>query len=670
HPPATPGRARGSQQDAFTQALASLPGMSLAIMSAAQGQYARPQLLLDITQGARVASSSYARPLAQLSVLPRGGGAVVPGFATARRRAEDAPQLLRPGLLAASTPGGCGYVGVIDALGALVCANQRGQIATLSLGSAQTLRGRIAAMRARTRMVVAELPGGVEGYADLRALNAGRRPGELMLVVQLASAPHGHELLWAAAAGLPGATSALSSQSTRQRGLISAIDLGPTILRRLGVARLPADMRGQPVRTDGPLHLATLRALMARLRVIGARRTALVLWMLGAWALLVLACTGRRSRAWALRAGGVGVLWAPVVALVPAALSPPAAIEYATIALACLALGALTDRLLRWPRAPLAPALAAIVALTVDALVGTQLLMRSLLGPDPALGARFYGIGNELKSGLAVLVLAGVASLLYPAPPPSDKKGAPRVAATPGALARWRRRAVTTIAGAGIALGIIEGSARIGAGVGSVILVGAGFAVACAMLLEGTPWRRRALLVLASPLVALLALAALDLATAHGAGHFTGSILHARSPADLRDVIVRRYRAAWGELGNHAMPYLTAVSLVCAGLGLRYRRRLLAPVDGDPIWAATLAGGLTAGAVGAFVEDSGPVLLVVAVLALGCVLAYLWGAPAPSADASEHYEGAADTVALPTERELVLENVRHDGLGRAADHAL
>ena len=73
------------------------------------------------------------------------------------------------------------------------------------------------------------------------------------------------------------------------------------------------------------------------------------------------------------------------------------------------------DRLLPWPRAPLAPAVVAVVALTVDALAGTQLLMRSLLGPNPILGARFYGIGNELKSGLAVLVFAAVAAALYPA---------------------------------------------------------------------------------------------------------------------------------------------------------------------------------------------------------------------------------------------------------------
>jgi len=93
------------------------------------------------------------------------------------------------------------------------------------------------------------------------------------------------------------------------------------------------------------------------------------------------------------------VLWAPVAVLLPAALEPSAPVEYLIIVLACLALGALSDRLLAWPRAPLAPAAVAIVALVVDALAGAQLLMRSLLGPDPILGARFYGIGNELKSG-------------------------------------------------------------------------------------------------------------------------------------------------------------------------------------------------------------------------------------------------------------------------------
>jgi len=236
--------------------------------------------------------------------------------------------------------------------------------------------------------------------------------------------------------------------------------------------------------------------------------------------------------------------------------------------------------------------------------------MRSLLGPNPILGARFYGVGNELKSALAVLVLAAVA----------------------GALHRARRGRATALAfaGAGAALAAIEGSARIGAGVGGVILVSAGFAVAAIAMLPGALTRRRALIVLLSPLAALLALAAIDLLTAHGSGHYTGSVLHARSAGELRDVIVRRYEAAWGELHNHGMPVATAICLACGALALKRRERLLAPVGSDPGFQAVLAGGLTAAIVGALAEDSGPVLLVVGVFALGCLASYLWGVTPPA----------------------------------------
>ncbi|TMK25756.1 MAG: hypothetical protein E6G62_04330 [Actinobacteria bacterium] len=372
---------------------------------------------------------------------------------------------------------------------------------------------------------------------------------------------------------------------------------------------------------------------MARLRVIGGRRLKALACLLAAWALLLaLSARWPRRRALAMRTGALGVLWAPLVVLVPAALEPGAAGEYAIITAGCLALGVLTDRLLAWPRALIAPAVVTVIVLVLDALAGTQLLMRALLGPNPALGARFYGIGNELKSGLAVLVLAAVAAALYPA-------------------VRGRRAVVATVL-AGALLAVVEGSARIGAGVGGVILVVAAFALA-SVIVARLPetgsglTRRRALIVLISPLVGLAALALLDLLSAHGTGHFTGSVLHARSAGDLREVIVRRYKAAWDELKNHAMPAATAVALAYAAVGVRRRRRLLSPVASDPGWLAALAGGLAAGVVGALVEDSGPVLLVVAVFALGCVASYLWGRPAgplpghrPRVAGSERYVAA------------------------------
>ena len=87
-------------------ALGSVRGLSVGIMSATEGRYGTEQLLLDITQGARIASSAYAdaSPPA-LTLRPLAGQAVVEGWAAARRRAERAPQLLRPGLLSSSIPG-------------------------------------------------------------------------------------------------------------------------------------------------------------------------------------------------------------------------------------------------------------------------------------------------------------------------------------------------------------------------------------------------------------------------------------------------------------------------------------------------------------------------------------------------------------------------------------
>jgi hypothetical protein len=612
-------RANGPVVLAFVQAderqLSAVGGLSIGLMSASQGAYFREQFLLDLSQGARVAASAYDVPEPPpLALRTLGGGGQLAGWPAIRQRAEEAPQLLRPGLLASRVPGGAGYAGV-DAsseLDAIAAADGSGRVAELSLGSATTLPARVAALRSRHRLVVCDLPGGAQGVAELRALKRARPAGELLLVVQRAEANGGgHELLWAGAAGLPGGGGReLTSHTTNQRGMIASVDLAPSILEHLGLA-IPADMRGEQLETDGALRSAGLRAFAARLRVVGGRRLKAFAFLLAGWLLLLLVASllplarRRTARAWAMRVGALAVLWIPLGALLGAALEPGAAIEYVAITLSCFVLAAISDALLPWPRAPLAPAIVGVAALVIDALAGTQLLVRSLLGPNPILGARFYGFGNELKSALAVALLAAIAAALYPAV--------------------RSRRAASITAGAGVLLAAVEGSARIGAGVGGVILVAAGFAVAALALAPGSFSRGRALLVLASPLVALVALAALDLATAHGSGHFTGSVLHARSPGDVRDVIERRYGAAWTELKNHAMPFATAFALLYAALAIRLRGRLLAPVGEDPAWFAVLAGGLTAGIVGTVSEDSGPVLLVVAVFTLGCVAAYLWG---------------------------------------------
>jgi hypothetical protein len=650
-----PGPSHGgdqSEDDAIEAELSSIPALSIGILSATQGAYNADQMLLDMTQGARVSYSAYsaAHPpsLSSLELDLNGkhglpASAHISSWPAALRRAQDAPQLLKPGLLATSIPGGAAYAapyfsklpgkGTIEIEIAKpvtspatvdwpLAADRSGRIAALSFGSSDTLLARIGKLRATHSLVVADLPQGASGYSDLHSLSATRSPRELLIVVQSTPDLPGHELLWSAFAGLPPSRGTggrggetLTSQTTNQRGMIAAIDIGPTILEHLGLAT-PPDMRGKPVRLDGSFDGAYLRALKARLVVIDPRRLPALGWLVLVWVLVLGAARlpiRRKDRpkrtAWALRIGAIAMLWAPVAVLLPAALEPSRTTEFALIVATCFGLGALTDLLVPWPRAPLVPAVVAVVALTLDALAGTQLLMRSLLGPSPAFGARFYGIGNELKSGLAVLVFTAVAAALYPCV--------------------RSRRAAMTMACAGIVLTLVEGSARIGAGVGGVILVSAGTAVATVMLLPGTLNRKRLLIVMAAPILGLIALAAIDLSTAHGSGHFTGSVLDARSPGDIRDIIVRRYLAAWDELKNHLMPIATALALTASLIAVRRRDRVLAPVASDPAWLAAFAGGLTSGVIGALTEDSGPVLLVVAVGTLGCVFSYLWGSPTP-----------------------------------------
>ena len=450
-----------SEDDAIETELGSIPTLSTGILSATQGVYKTAQLLLDITQGARVSYSAYSPanpPPLSLSLSPNGpsSSASVTSWTAVLKRADSAPQLLDPGLLAAQMPGGGAYAaaGEHPNVDGVVAADRAGHVAAVSLGPPATLLARIARLRATHSLVVADLAAGAAGYEELRALAATRPSGELLIAVQRAPDRPGHELLWIALAGLgreagmPASRASegsqtptfptsggsqtptsqtsegsqtLTSQTTNEHGLIAAIDLGPTILAHLG-RPVPADMRGRPVRADGAFDGPALRALKARLVVIDSRRLPAFAVLLAAWlavlgaAYLPIGRGDRRlRRAWALRVGALSLLWVPVAALVPAALEPSRTGEFALIVGVCFALGALTDTLAPWPRAPALVALVVVLALAIDALAGTQLLMRSLLGPKPAFGARFYGIGNELKSGLAVLVFAAVAAALYPA---------------------------------------------------------------------------------------------------------------------------------------------------------------------------------------------------------------------------------------------------------------
>jgi hypothetical protein len=308
---------------------------------------------------------------------------------------------------------------------------------------------------------------------------------------------------------------------------------------------------------------------------------------------------GRRR---GVRIGALAWLWFLPVLLPLGALHPARLVEELGAGAIALALAALTDALVPWPRAPVVPAGIGVAAYIADLAAGSPLITGSLFGPNPLFGARFYGVGNELESTLPVLMLTAVAAALGAGP--------------------RSRGAALAFAGGGVVLALALGSGRLGADVGGVITVGAGTAVAVALAAPGRMTWRRVAAVLAAPVVAVVALAALDLATG-GDAHFTRTVLRADDRSALGDVIARRYELAFSVLERPAMLIMTPLALAFIVWAIRRRKALFQGVPGGERWQAALAGAAAAGVAGALFNDSGPLLLVFATFLTGWVVAYL-----------------------------------------------
>jgi len=590
--------------------------LALGLASATQGRFSRAQMVLDMSAGSRTSRAVYTPqepPNLELVVGGDGTGFIF-GWSQARERAATPPAELDPGMLAGEVPGGAAYAGLTGRknIEATLAADRRGDVAAVSLDRAATLAARARALLARHRLVVVGLPTAAKGDTALDDLLRDRRPQDLLVVLQAPPRATVPVLLPIGIAGL-GTVGALTSQTTHLDGVVAGIDVPVTILEHLG-RPVPDGVRGQTIVSEGVRDAAALKSTEKRLRVVSGRRTAMLGALLFTWLALVLAlgiAADRRGVRAGLRIGALAFLWVPLGLLFTAWLAPARSVEVAIVVVGSFALGALTDRFVRWPRGPAVPAVVSLMAYAVDLALGSPLIIRSLLGANPRSGVRFYGLGNELESTLTLLLLVGLGALLW-------------------GHARSRRSAAI-IALSGAVFAVFVGSGRLGADVGGVITIGAGIAAATLLMLPGTLSRRRLLLAAAVPAGALVALAALDLATG-GNGHFTRTILQADSAGSLWDVVTRRYTLAFNVLKTGAMPFLTLLALLGVGYAVRHRRRIFAPLGAAPSWRAALIGGLTASVAGALFNDSGPLLLAFGVFILACVTAYVRGDPRLAAE--------------------------------------
>jgi hypothetical protein len=252
------------------------------------------------------------------------------------------------------------------------------------------------------------------------------------------------------------------------------------------------------------------------------------------------------------------------------------------------------------------PAVVGLVAYTVDLATGGHLLTRSILGPSLAFGARFYGISNELEPILPIMLLAGMAAAL---------SGRPTTRRTPALYAV-----------AGLLLGAIMGWGRLGADVGGVLTTAGAFTVATLTVLPGGITRRSLLLAAAVPVAAMALLILIDLGLS-GGDHLSRNLLRAENAREIWELVARRYELAIQTLISSRNPAYFAAAVLAVAFAWRNRRLIYGPLGDDRRWLAVLAGGLAAGVVGALTNDSGPVLLINAVIALTAFSGYVLARP-------------------------------------------
>ena len=345
--------------------------------------------------------------------------------------------------------------------------------------------------------------------------------------------------------------------------------------------------------------------------VIGAT---LLVW-LGLFVLAMALDRARAGRA-AARLLALSLAYLPLVCLLAAALEPGVGAERLLVMLGCPALAALTLAALGGYAALALACAVTALAHAADLVAGSPLTQLSLVGPNPAAGHRFYGIGNELEAALVVLILVGTgAALSVPVrlSHPWGGKGAPEALATRA----WGPGAFLVVA---VGFTFVFAYGRYGADVGAAISLPLGAAVAAA-LLAARP--RLAWVALLLPIPALALLSAADLITGANA-HLTRTVLDASSGGDVLAVFGHRLREAGESFGRPILLAGLPIVVIAAALAWLRRDRIAAWLHGRAAMRAGLLGALAATLIGTLANDSGALLLEIGGAYLLAFLGFSW----------------------------------------------
>ncbi|RAV20262.1 hypothetical protein, partial [Paenibacillus contaminans] len=213
----------------------------------------------------------------------------------------------------------------------------------------------------------------------------------------------------------------LESASTRRAGVVTMFDMSVSIARLFG-AESPSEWMGSPLGTfpvsDNLMHLQ--KELSSIRTIYGLRPKLLYSWTLLEIVILLAALVGtvwlgkerRKSRSFTFRVLLAAVLAAPAVMLVMGWLDSMTAGAAVLSFAAVVAVSSLLLAQFNVLKMLMAAGLGTAMLILFDGWTGAEAMKRSVLGYDPLIGARYYGIGNEYMGVLIGALILGVSAWL------------------------------------------------------------------------------------------------------------------------------------------------------------------------------------------------------------------------------------------------------------------
>ena len=416
----------------------------------------------------------------------------------------------------------------------------------------------------------------------------------------------------------------LTSASTRRDGLITNLDIAPSVLRRFRI-KPDSSMIGSAINTVRSEHpLESLAAMNSRMvTTFNARVPVLIGYvvvvagctMLAVLAAILLKSPSNMLAVFVTRRKFVEVLMVAVMVAPTAFLVAPGlgilgkGPTAAFLALSSLATAYLLRRWMADARLVFAAVGAIVVApLCADLLMHGRLLRMSILGYDSIAGIRFYGIGNESAGVLIGGTLLGVYSLL-------DYAG------------KVRRLHIALAAVLCVAVVVLIGSPSNGTNFGGMLTALAAFGFALAKTRGSGSWKKAALWTALAGIGLLALLMAANVLVDPANQSHIGRALSVVGEGDtgsFADTAIRKWAMNLALIKRSVWTYaLASLGIGLAVLFWRAMDNIRSALSCRRLMNAGLAGIVVTCVVGFAVNDSGISLAATAMPYLAIPLMFI-----------------------------------------------